>query len=455
MTELVVQIDIRPLRPDSESRGDEGITKSMRIAIFTECYLPVVNGVVTSIQTLRQTLRSWGHTVYIFAPGNPQNEDDADVFRLPELPFPRHPYHLARPFPRLNVDFEALGVDIIHCQHPFTVGRLGADTAKRFKIPMVYTAHSLYDTMAAVSKSPLMRTMGQRAVRGVVRRFCARADYVITPSRYTRDALRADGVKARYAVIPSGIITPVIPASTREDIRTSIGIKPDQPLILCLGRLGPEKRIDLLLHAITLVDGYNLPYPARDFRLALVGDGISRQELENMAAELGILERVLFLGAQPHETIGSWYAAADIFALSSPTETQGLVLVEAMAAGLPCVAVNYGGPREIVINGETGVRVPFDSEAFAHALELLLQDKELRLRFGENGLVRAASFSPEAMAEGVLAVYNAALRAPRIGTSAQSKISRVYAEAKRRRDSSTTGGLRMLRKRLITRSKKK
>ncbi len=426
----------------------------MRIALFTECYLPVVNGVVTSILTLRETLRSMGHTVYVFAPGNPQPEDDADVFRLPELPFPRHPYHLARPFPRLHVDFEGLGVDLIHCQHPFTVGRLGADTAKRYKIPMIYTAHSLYDTMAAVSKSPLMRTMGQRAARGVVRRFCARADYVITPSKYTRDALRADGVKARFAVVPSGILSPVICPKDREELRARLDLKPDQPLILCLGRLGPEKRVDLLLRAVALIDSYNLPSPAGDFKVALVGDGISRLELEAMVEDLNISDRIFFLGSQPHETIGSWYAAADIFALASPTETQGLVLVEAMAAGLPCVAVNYGGPREIVVNGETGVRVPFDAEAYAHALELLLQNNELRRKFGENGRLRAAAFSPEAMAEGVLAVYNAALRTPRIGATTQSTLSKVYTEAKRKRVISSKGSLRLLRKRLAKRTKK-
>ena len=180
----------------------------MRIALFSECYTPVTNGVVTSIVTLRETLRALGHTVYVFAPGAPQPDDDLDVFRLPELPFPRHPYHFARPFPRLHVDFAALNVDIIHCQHPFTVGRLGADTATRFGLPLVYTAHSLYDNMATYSKSPLMRTMGQKAARGVVKRFCEKASYVITPSQSTLDFLRGEGVRGRFAVVPSGVFCP-------------------------------------------------------------------------------------------------------------------------------------------------------------------------------------------------------------------------------------------------------
>src|ERR1041385_169162 len=153
----------------------------MRIALFSECYLPVTNGVVTSVVTLRETLRAWGHTVYVIAPGTPQPDDDVDVFRLPELPFPRHPYHFARPFPRLNVDFQRLEAQIIHCQHPFTVGSLGARIAQKYRLPMVYTAPSLYDTMMKSAKSPLVRTMGQQSMLGMIRRFCAKADTVIVP----------------------------------------------------------------------------------------------------------------------------------------------------------------------------------------------------------------------------------------------------------------------------------
>jgi glycosyltransferase involved in cell wall biosynthesis len=385
----------------------------MRIAIFSECYTPVANGVVTSIQTLRETLRAQGHTVVIFAPGTPLPDDDADIYRLPELPFPNHPYHFARPFPRLKVDFSALDIQLVHCQHPFTVGRLGAETARKYGLPMVYTAHSLYDMMAANMKSPIMRRMGQKAMRGVVKRFCGKAECVITPSKYTRDALRAVGVRARFAVVPSGVLGPFILPGGRERVRAALGIAPEMPLILCVGRLGPEKRVDLLLRAIAVLT-HNCGQPPPDFRLALVGDGQCRCELKTLADTLRIRDRVFFVGAQPHATIGDWYAAADIFALSSPSETQGLVLVEAMAAGLPCVTVDYGGPREVVANGETGLRVPFDPTAFARALDFLLRDPEARHRLGEKGRLRARAYSPEAMASGVLAVYENVLRVPRL-----------------------------------------
>ncbi|HLK56447.1 MAG TPA: glycosyltransferase [Chthonomonadaceae bacterium] len=384
----------------------------MQIALFSECYLPVTNGVVTSLVTLRETLRSWGHTVYIIAPGIPQPDDDADVFRLPELPFPRHPYHFARPFPRLNIDFACLQAQIVHCHHPFTVGSLGAKMAQKYHLPMIYTAHSLYDSMMKSSKSSLVRTMGEQSMIGMIRRFCSKADTVIVPSRYTREALRADGVEARFAVVPSGIVPPVLRPEARAETRQALGLAPEAPLLLCVGRLGPEKRVDILLRAVAILRKRRLPPPLDDFRLALVGDGQTRKELEMLARDLELGNRVVFVGAQPHTTIGDWYAAGDIFVMSSPVETQGLVLVEAMAAGLPCIAADYGGAREVVVSHETGLCVSLTAESFADAIEWLLRNPDNRRRFAENGKLRAQEYSPETMAQGVLDVYEMALRSP-------------------------------------------
>ena len=366
----------------------------MRIAIFSECYTPVTNGVVTSIVTLRKTLCDWGHTVYVFAPGDIQ-PDEEDVFRFPEFSFPRHPFHLARPFPRLPVDFASLGVDVIHCQHPFTIGRLGAEIARRHKLPMVYTAHSLYDEMAASSKSTFVRRVGQPAVRGFVRRFCARANAVIVPSRHTLEALIADGVYASFYVAPTGV--PPLPPSLngRKRVRQSLDLADDTPLLLYTGRLGPEKHVELLLHMVVALQERGLPAPLNKFRLAIVGDGQCRAVLETLAAGLHLQDRVVFTGTQQHADIADWYAAADIFTLASPAETQGLVLIEAMQTGLPCVAVDQGGPTEIVADGKTGRLVPFDAQAFADAVEELLRDPVKRKQYGERGHVIAQCYTPE------------------------------------------------------------
>jgi 1,2-diacylglycerol 3-alpha-glucosyltransferase len=385
----------------------------MRIALFSECYSPVANGVVTSVATLRNELRLQGHRVFLFAPGTHQPGDDEDIYRLPELPFPRHPYHMARPFPRLHFDFAALGAEVIHCHHPFTVGRMGADIAHKHNLPLVYTAHSLYDSMAQNAKSPLVRTMSEKAAIGVVKRFCSKADYVITPSRYTRDALKANGITNRFAVIPSGVTASSAPEGARERMREKLGVAPDCPLMLFIGRLGPEKHVDILINMVKLLQDRQLSGNRGRFKLALVGDGMSREELEQMGADLGISDRLIFLGERPHAEVGEFYAAADLFTFSSPSETQGLVLVEAMLAGLPCIAADYGGPREIVLQNETGIRVPLDPKAFALAAERLLLNPREAKRMGQSGMKRAERYSPQSMASAVLEVYESVIRLPR------------------------------------------
>ncbi len=381
----------------------------MRIAVFTECYTPVTNGVVTSVVTLRDTLRAWGHRVYVFAPGTPQPGEE-DVFRLPDLPFPRYPFQPARPFPRLPAEFASLDIDVVHCQHPFTVGRLGAETARKHGLPMVYTAHSLYDLMASNSKLRVVRAVGQPYARGVVRRFCARAQAVIVPTQHTRQSLIADGVNARFVTVPTGV-PPIYPTpGGRVRIRQCLGMGEDTPMLLYLGRVAPEKRLDLLLRVCVALRERNLPPPLNDFRLAIVGDGQIRADVEQQAEEMGLRQQVVFTGRLPHEEIADWYAASDVFILASPHETQGLALVEAMQAGLPCVAVNRGGPTEVVQNGRTGRLVPFEVEAFADAVEELMRNPELRQTWGQAGQVAGRAYTPEAMARGVLGVYEEVVR---------------------------------------------
>jgi len=378
---------------------------------------------------LRSALRAQGHQVFLFAPGSPQPDDDDEIYRLPELPFPRHPYHFARPFPRLHVDFGALNPEVVHCHHPFTVGRLGSEMARKYNLPLVYTAHSLYDNMASNAKSLIVRNVSMKAVRGVVQRFCAKADYVIAPSKYTRDALRVAGVVNRFAIIPSGVVAPEVSQDGPAAIRRQLGLTHDMPLLLFLGRLGPEKRVDVLLNAIAILKSRDLPEPQRNFRLALVGDGMSRAELEEMAQYLGIMDRVVFVGEQPHAKIGDWYSAADLFTFSSPNETQGLVLVEAMLAGLPCIAADYGGPREIVIQNQTGIRVPLEPLAFARAIEKVLLDPKLSAHLGENGKKRAELYSPEAMAASVMEIYNTVLALPKKSSQPRKPLIKKPAES--------------------------
>lgn len=399
-----MQIENRTKHPRSLVR----LNLDMKVAFFSECYTPVTNGVVTSLRTLREALRSNGHTIYLFAPGAPQPDDDEHIFRLKELPFPRHPYHFARPFTRPEVDFRSLGVELVHCHHPFTVGRMGAELARKYDLPMVYTAHTLYDDMAELSRSQLLRKVGPKAARGVIRRFCDKASFVIVPSRHTLEALNEDGVLAKFSIIPSGV-PPMDPRpGARERIRKELGIG-NVPLLLQVSRLGPEKRVDLLLRSVAMLKERQLPAPASDFHLAIVGDGQCREDLEELTKQLGIQDQVTFAGYQPFHAVGDWYDSADIFVLSSPDETQGLTLVEAMAAGLPCIAINHGGPAELVRDGETGLLAEFTDSSLTEKICALLCDPALREQLGNASLELSHLLTPEKMANSVLEVYQEVL----------------------------------------------
>lgn len=219
----------------------------------------------------------------------------------------------------------------------------------------------------------------------------------------------ADGVQARFAVAPTGVALPPPSPDARRRIRRRLGVGEETPLLLYVGRLAPEKRLDVLLHAAAQMTREPLPPPFSDFRAVLVGDGQCRTDLLALSGELGLENRALFMGAQPHETMADWYAAADLFALPSPVETQGLVVTEAMAAGLACVVADTGGAQEALLPGVTGRSVPCDADSFTGALTALLTDTSLRRTMGEAGRQHARHYSPEEMARHVLAVYEAVL----------------------------------------------
>jgi glycosyltransferase involved in cell wall biosynthesis len=178
-----------------------------------------------------------------------------------------------------------------------------------------------------------------------------------------------------------------------------LGLTSERSTLLYVGRLTKEKRLDLLLRAVArLRHRY-------EFGLCLVGSGPMEGPLRRLAQRLGIPGRVIFCGSVPHEQIADYYAAADLFVFPSPTDTMGLVLVEAMGAGLPCVAVGKYGPGEIVIDGETGFVVPFDERRFAEATAKLLTDRHLRQRMACAARHRASDFDPLLAGDAMLAAY--------------------------------------------------
>ncbi|HXP94197.1 MAG TPA: glycosyltransferase [Candidatus Binatia bacterium] len=334
----------------------------MRIGFFTECYHPIVNGVVASIDALREGLRREGHDVVFITPRVPyyQDEEAAAVVRLPSLPLPTSTgYRFTLPVSTRTIDAR-LGapLDIAHAHSQFITGALAARYARAHGIPLVFTYHTRLEFYAHYV--PFERRLVRRALAAWTRAFANRTQAVLAPTGETRRYLASIGVRTAIEVLPSPIDVERFRAGRRRaDLRERLGAEPGTLVVLCVGRLAPEKNVELAIAACAAA-------PPR-VRLALVGEGPLQGSLEREVRRLGLGERVRFAGPVAAAEMPDLYASADALLFPSISETQGLVLVEALAAGLPIVAVDTPQTREIL--GEGARLVAPEAGKVAAALE--------------------------------------------------------------------------------------
>ena len=389
---------------------------SLRVGLFSESFPPALNGVSTALLTLTAGLRGRGHRVCVFAPEHQnQTEPEPGVMRFPSFVSSLNPeYPLAYPFlPRLTLasHFRRLRLDIVHTHTPFVMGLTGAKLAIRRHVPLVSTFHTLY-----TQYSHYAPVLPESVTIGLLEHYLLwyynRVAEIICPSQVAADHLRGLGVTQTISVIPTGI--PLPPAectdeAARRGAREQIGVAANVPLLLYAGRLAKEKNVSHLLNVFTI-----LRRSVPDAALAIAGSGPYSDELRQMAESLPCGEGVRFLGPIPRPRMDALYAAADVFCFPSPSETQGLVIGEARAAGTPCVAVNAGGAPETVTEGEDGfLAPPDDAEAFAFQLARILQSNDLRERMREASRRNACRYTPQRMIDRVLEVYaQARLAAP-------------------------------------------
>ena len=381
------------------------------IGIFTECYRPMLNGVVTSVVTYVEQLTRLGHEVYVFAPAHPRARHSEDhLYRFPSFKPPWGPlYPIALPWlaPRLKRQIERLPLDLIHTQHLFMMGRLGANIARRKGLPLCYTYHTLIENYTHYF--PVPQRWAKRKARELSRDYCNQADCVIAPTSAIVAILRGYGVTTRIETIPTGIDLSLAEPLKLQPMRQGWGIPEGALVLLYAGRIAREKSMGLLLRAFALIHAH-MP----EVWFVLVGDGSMDQECRRLAEVLGIARRVHFAGPVPHEQVFSCAAATDLFVFASQTETQGLVIAEAMSVGLPCVAVEATGVREVVRHGENGLLTQPDERAFADAVLSLLRDPVRRATLSVKARETAYTFSAENSARKLAALYQELLGSKRV-----------------------------------------
>ncbi len=372
----------------------------MRIGLFTDTYVPDANGVVTVIRLMEREFNRGGHTVYVFAPSYPGHvEARSEVYRFPSVRLVLYKgMRVALPVASRKILRIISSLDVIHSHDPFSVGQLGFWAAQRYRIPHVHTYHTLY--MEYRRYVPRLLRPPRRTVQQLSRTFCNRCDAIVAPSCQMEQELRGYGVKVPIYPLPFGVDEDDFARPIEWNAREELGL-PTQDLLLYAGRLGLEKNLDFLLRAFRRL------LPARpSARLIIAGDGPQREHLQRYVVELGIQDKVIFTGHLSREQkLIDLYKQATLFVFASKTETQGLVLVEAMMAGTPPVALGEMGALDVVTPGETGLLVNENEESFAQACLRLLEDEPERRRLGEAARRWAASQSARASTSRLIEIY--------------------------------------------------
>ena len=380
----------------------------MNIAMFTNTFPPQVSGVSVSVARLASCLRARGHSVLIVAPEFPHaSADEPDVLRMPALQRVGGsdlsvPTVASR---RLDERIAAFAPDLVHAHHPFLLGDTALRIASSRGIPVVFTYHTRYEVYAQAGM-PGNSTVMQVAL-GIALGYSNLCDAVIAPSESTARFLRANEVTPPVAVIPSGIPISALVGGDGPGMRRALGIPPDAFLVGHVGRLAVEKNLDYLAGALT---SFLARHPTAHALIA--GDGPMRRRLARMFERAGLGGRVHFAGVVTGRSLADAYAAMDLFAFSSLSETQGLVLAEAMAAGVPVVALSGPGTEEIVVSGQNGQLLPADAtpSAFAGAIDRILSmDRPAREKISLAARRTADNFSVERVVERTATLYRATL----------------------------------------------
>lgn len=377
----------------------------MNILFVSDVYFPRINGVSTSIRTLRRQLAGLGHGVHLIAPDYyAPSDDESWILRVPARQLFFDPedrlLHSRRAFARAIATLPA-DIDVVHVHTPFAAHYLGLRLARWLGVPCVETYHTFFEDYMHHYLPLLPRQALRLLARRLSRRQCNAVNAVIAPSQPMLDVLRGYGVTSKAAVIPTGLEAHSFAPGDGAGFRRRYGIAPEREVLLYVGRVAHEKNIGFLLRVLA-----ELRQHRPGVLLLIAGEGPALPGLRDEAERLGLARNVLFIGyLDRHTELNDCYRAADVFVFSSLTETQGLVLLEAMAQGVPVVAIAALGTCSILREGAGALVAPHEVSAFAARVRGLLGDRKARLALGAAARVHAAEWSAAGMAQRMLAFY--------------------------------------------------
>jgi len=378
----------------------------MKIGMFINYYTPSKGGMETSVINLCRGLEKAGHQTFVFAPEYPNYIDkEKNIFRYKSFRFNYEGYFYVLPLPFFSSGIKEivknLNLDIIHSHQPYSLGDEALKFSKKLNIPLVFTYHIKYeDYHHYVPFIP--ENISRKFIRKITTKYSNQCGAIIAPSTAIKKLLIDHQIKAPISIIPSGIDIDNFAkdAGQREKIREKYQIKKDDVALITACRLTEEKNVGFLARSFN-----KIKKSCGNAKFLIVGDGAARKELEQMAIEFGIKDSIIFTGLVNKEEIINLYQASDIFIFASLTETQGLVAVEAMAAGNPVVAVKASGIEDMIINGEDGFLTSESEEEFSNSVIKIINDKNLREKMSARAKINSQRFSIEPWVEKVVELY--------------------------------------------------
>jgi len=376
----------------------------VRILMVSDVYFPRVNGVSTSIQTLRQALTEAGHSSVLVVPDYPAAAAEPGIVRVSGWQIPRDPEDRLMHPRALAVALEALNpadFDLVHIHTPFLAHRAGVRWARKHGLPCVETYHTLFEEYFHHYLPFLPKKLLAAAARMISRKECDGVTAVIAPSSAMKQALLGYGVSSPIHIIPTGLRGADFSNCDGPAFRARHAIPAERPVMAYVGRVAFEKNLDFLLQ---VTDQVRCSLP--DVLLVIAGEGPARASLERAVTKRGLTDNVRFVGyLERRAELPACYCAADAFVFASKTETQGLVLLEAMALGVPVVGLAEMGTKDVLQEGQ-GCRIaPDDVAGFARVLTPLLTDRAAAQALGAAGRTYAANWSEARMGGAILALY--------------------------------------------------
>lgn len=378
--------------------------KNLKIAMFTNNYFPVIGGVPISIQRLSKALRKRGHQVKIFAPeykDKSKTEDEENIIRCNSiyyyeesgLEFPVTNIYS----PQIKKDFQAENFDLVHAHHPFWLGNKGRKLAEKFNLPLAFTYHTRLEKYAHYVPNILFmrKFFANRLSHFLIKNFSNKTDAVFAPTESTKEYLRNVGVSRYIKVMPTGIDFDNYQQTEDEiaELRQQL-IGKSEHLLISVSRLSKEKNLYFLLDGIK----YLKEKTELNFKLIIIGSGSEKENIKKFISDNNLENYIELLGAVDFREMAKYYLASDLFVFASTTETQGMVLLEAMAAENPVVAVKSSGIDDVIEDGVNGYKTEEEIEKWSSRIEELLINRQKYDEFSQNAFKTAESYSIEKMA---------------------------------------------------------